>query len=928
MVTVTMFSKLSLTSTYKRFFVFSTLVLLAVIFMTFVAYFIAARQINLTRIWQQLAVSSETINLHVATEVSNELSLVTNMATSPIIRQYMLSPTSPVLKSWAHAEFEKFQENIKTGLVFWTTEIEKLFYITGSDPYYVDPDDPANYWFNLTLYETEDYNFNVNYNPDLGLLSLWINVPVFNTLVDGSQKAIGMLGTSIQLEKVIDILNEVYMEQNRSVSTYFFNRQHEITIATDVDLIIGKVNIAEHLGDAGEKVVRHAEALTDGTGYSFAHGDYLYRVSAIPAIKDWFMVLRYPSPGIMSLNQEMNFVFFGMLTLILVLYVIMNIYVARSSKAIERQNMLLVEANQKAEAASQAKSEFLATMSHEIRTPLNVILGTSQIQLQDQNLNEEYTEALKTISNSSNNLLRIINDILDMSKIESGKIEINSIKYDVSGFINDIVQLNLLRIGSKPIEFVVDIDENLPSVLIGDRHRMKQVLSNLLSNAFKYTDEGHVKLSISHFTEGEKVTLRFIIEDTGQGIKPEDMDKLFTKYTRFTTQTGSKRYIEGTGLGLSITKNLVELMGGSITVESEYGKGSIFTVNILQKSASSPPIDKEVIIKLESFLFSIDEEQQSIVYEPMPYGKVLIVDDIDTNLQVAHGLMSPYKLQIDLASSGIKAIEMLSDNTYDIVFMDHMMPELDGIETTQRLRGQGYNDTIIALTANALVGNAEMFKENGFDDFISKPIDIAKLNVILNKYIRDKYPEEAKKYKSEINEMVPSDERSPEILGAFRMDAQKAIKNLYMLTLSDLNSLITTAHSMKAALANIGEIEKSELAEALENAGREGDITFIANNIGRFTQMLEALVVELTPEETDISNEDIIEDTKLLKEQLLFIKTACEDFDDTAVYNIINKLKEQKWKKETVIALEDIRNMLFLDSNFDGVIEKIEKLVE
>jgi signal transduction histidine kinase/CheY-like chemotaxis protein/HPt (histidine-containing phosphotransfer) domain-containing protein len=595
---------------------------------------------------------------------------------------------------------------------------------------------------------------------------------------------------------------------------------------------------------------------------------------------------------------------------------------------------------EKAEAANRTKSSFLATMSHEIRTPMNAIIGIAQIQLQKEDLPDEYASALQKINSSGNNLLGIINDILDLSKIETGKLELNLSEYDVPSLINDTVQLNYIRIGSKQIEFKLEIDENLPSRLLGDELRLKQILNNLLSNAIKYTEKGHVKLKVNHTAAGKDVNLCFIVEDTGQGMKPEDQGKLFSEYSRFNTE--ANRTTEGTGLGLNITQKLVEMMNGVIKVESEYGKGSVFTVTIRQKAVECDKIGAELAEKLRNFTFTggWQAEKIRINREIMPYGSVLVVDDVEINLYVAEGLLSPYKLKIDTVGSGFAAIEKIENGkTYDIIFMDHMMPKMDGIETTRKLRQSGYKGIIVALTANALVGNDEMFARHGFDGFIPKPIDARHLNAVLNKFIRDKYSDEAQKYQPPL--AAPPHEPPQEaqtttvkIRRIFRRDAEKAIITLRKTAVQqdaaggDIKLFTTTVHAMKSALANIGETAMSQEAAALEKAGLDGDADFIALNAENFINTLESLIGEFVPDQIpDDADIEVTEDTAYLQEQLEIIKAACARYDDTTAYNALDRLKEKPLKAQTAAALEKLRDALFLHSDFDGAAEQADELM-
>ena len=575
------------------------------------------------------------------------------------------------------------------------------------------------------------------------------------------------------------------------------------------------------------------------------------------------------------------------------------------------------------EQANNAKTKFLATMSHEIRSPMNAIIGITQLQLQKNNLPREYASDLNKIYEAGTHLLRIINDILDMSKIESGKFEINNIEYDVPSLINDVVQLNIAYIGSKSIGFFLDVVENLPSRFIGDELRLKQILNNILSNAIKYTAEGFVKLSVSHSLRDDgDIMLRFVVKDTGIGMKKEDKERLFSEYLRFNTD--ASRTTEGTGLGLSITKKLVDMMDGNITVQSEFGKGSVFTVEVKQKPVDCEPIGAELADKLRNFIFAGERQTSKlqITRFPMPYGKVLVVDDMETNLYVAEGLLASYNLSIETANSGSAALTKIENgNSYDVIFMDHMMPKMDGIETTKLLREAGYSAPIVALTANAMAGNAEMFRENGFDGFVPKPIDLRDLNTVLNKFVRDRHPEEAKKYTDAI--IISADVSAPadgKFVSLFCRDAKNSIITMLdAMENGDMKLFTTNAHGLKSMLALLGEIDKSAIAAKLEESGNNNDMNFISNNLGSFIDSIEALIASLTPNLIDEkTNTELVEDTEFLREQLLKIKNACEEYNDATVYAILDSLKEKQWKASTIAALDEIYDMVYLSSDFEG----------
>ncbi|MDR1802647.1 MAG: transporter substrate-binding domain-containing protein [Treponema sp.] len=596
---------------------------------------------------------------------------------------------------------------------------------------------------------------------------------------------------------------------------------------------------------------------------------------------------------------------------------------------------------EEAKRANSAKSDFLARMSHEIRTPMNAILGISEIQLQNKTLQPETEEALGQIYDSGNLLLNIINDILDFSKIEAGKMEIIPAKYSVPSLINDTVQLNLLRYESKPLEFKLDLDANTPLELYGDELRIKQILNNLLSNAFKYTDKGWLKLTVcaEEGKDNETVILVFQVSDTGQGMNEDQVARLFDEYTRFNME--ANRSITGTGLGMSIVKRLIDLMCGAIFVESKPGEGTTFSVYLPQKKIGTAVCGAELAESLRDFSFHsmpLNSKKAQIVREYMPYGSVLIVDDVASNLYVAKGLLTPYGLKVETAESGTEAIEKIkAGSQYDIVFMDHMMPVMDGIEAVRIIRGLGYTHPVIALTANAVVGQSDMFLAHGFDGFIPKPIDSRELNAALNRYIRDKQPrevieatrqEQRKREAENTAKTVPETKDMSEMGRFFVLDAENAIRVIeeVFAKLPDakaVHSYTTTVHGMKSALANIGENELSAVARRLEQAGKEKDLDIITEETPAFKSALLVLIDKYKP----VINEDTVEltdnDMAYLRDKLLEIKTACQTYDITAAEEALDNLRQKAWPRHVSETLDEI-SLHLLHSDFEKAVAAAE----
>jgi len=610
-------------------------------------------------------------------------------------------------------------------------------------------------------------------------------------------------------------------------------------------------------------------------------------------------------------------------------YDVVKLRVSQQIKIVNLQRELVNSANA-AEAANKSKSKFLANMSHEIRTPMNAIMGITNILMQNDSLSDEIENSLEMIYASSEMLLGIINDILDFSKIEAGKLSIIPAPYKVASMINDAVHLNMMRIGNRPITFELQIEETIPADLIGDELRIKQILNNLLSNAFKYTDAGKVTMSVAAESkpDSKDITLKFCIQDTGHGMTNEQLKSLFEEYSRFNEN--AKRNIEGTGLGLSIMQRLVKLMNGDIEIESEPGKGTTVIVRLPQGTANSCVLGPDIVDSLRRFHKNniAQRKKNTLKREPMPYGKILIVDDTETNLYVAARLMNFYKLQIETATNGREAVEKIKKgNTYDIVFMDHMMPEMDGMEATRLMRDMGYTNSIVALTANAVTGQADIFLENGFDAFISKPLDIHHLDTILNNLIRDKHPQEvieaARRQNAEALPQRSFQQIDSLLLESFTRDAKKAVILLEELfSKSDykskegLQKYITCVHGMRSSLAAINESELSKTAQNLEQAGREQNIELITQVSPGFINDLSRLLEKFeTKQDGNITNANPLPDNAgSLHDKLLALKERAAEYDRKGALDILAGINN--CSAETTTLLETVKEHI-IHSEFE-----------
>ncbi len=606
--------------------------------------------------------------------------------------------------------------------------------------------------------------------------------------------------------------------------------------------------------------------------------DCVISYTPLRSLDTWFLLAYIPAADL-STNTVVDWLLLGMVTVGLLILLVFNFAVLMV------YNKKLSEAAEAANQANEAKSYFLSTMSHDIRTPMNAILGLNEMVLRDSQ-DDSIRMYSESIRSAGSTLLGIINDILDFSKIEAGKMELINVDYSFASLLNDLVNMVQKKAEDKGLSFNPVIDKNIPTTLNGDEIRIKQIIINILSNAAKYTEKGSITFSVHARKLEDKpgaIMLKVSVKDTGIGIKPEDIDKLFAAFERIDEK--KNRNIEGTGLGMAITQRFLDMMGSHLEVQSEYGKGSVFSFELEQKVVNWEPIgDFE-----EAFKRSIGEHKNYREKFTAREARVLVVDDTPVNLTVFVSLLKRTGLQIDTAESGDDCISLFTKRHYDVIFLDHMMPEKDGIETLKEMKAIADTPNaatpVICLTANAISGMREMYKNAGFDDYLTKPIDAEKLESMLLSYLpKEKVTVvdgddvragngEGVRSAGTADGTDVSNNALPEFLTGIKEldldagldycgDGESLLEALQMYQSSaekksaeiennwasrDIQNVTIKVHGLKSSSRAIGAVELGELAERLEKAGKDGDTDTLEKGLGELLERYRQLASDLEP---------------------------------------------------------------------------------
>lgn len=736
------------------------------------------------------------------------------------------------------------------------------------------------------------------------------------TLCDGES----VISVDVSLDQ-IQKLTEDAVRSGESDAEMLLNNSCTVVAHSDKDEI-GK-NYNEEIGTFGAEIVKKVDG-TDDHYFEFSFDDADYVVYVADLQNGWHCVSVKDATNVFG---SLNSILLITITVVVIIVVIISIIMTRSNRYLHM--------SARAIAANEAKSSFLSNMSHEIRTPINAMLGMNEMILRESDEQSiiTYSENIKA---AGKNLLGLVNDILDFSKIEAGKMEIIPVDYDLSAVVNDLANMIHNRAEDKGLIFRLKIDKNIPRLLHGDEVRIKQVIANLLTNAVKYTEKGSVTLYMGYRklnSDPDNILLTVSVKDTGIGIKEEDMQKLFSKFERI--EEDRNRNIEGTGLGMGIAGNLLEMMGSKLNVESVYGLGSTFSFSVKQQVQGTDPIgDYE-----ESYRESLAQKDRYHEKFSAPDACILVVDDNPMNLMVFKSLVKQTGVKTDTANSGDEGISLTRNKLYDLIFLDHMMPEKDGIETLHEIRedtdNQNRNTPSICLTANAISGAREKYISAGFDDYLTKPIDPDTLEEMMLAYLpKDKI----QKRQAGIGEYEETGSGNMEsmnsILSAISIDTDAGLKNSgtmdsYMSLLKifyesidekteelnrffkedDLKNYTIKVHALKSSARIIGAADFGEKAQRLEDAGKADDIGYIRGHHVAFMTDYESFREPLS--KVFSGYDDTVRpeaDPDIIEGVLEEIKAAAEDMDCERLDSIFEEMSEYSIPQDSAKLYENLKD--------------------
>jgi signal transduction histidine kinase/DNA-binding response OmpR family regulator len=825
----------------RKFIVFSALLFIVILAAGSTAFIFSMRQIVRENKSSELSQLMEIERLKLEVSVNGEIALALKMADSPLIRRYFSNPADSELGKLAYEEITGYRKAFLSNSIFWINDTDKIFYSDDHAPYILDPDDPFNYWYHMTLYEGNIYNFNINYNPDLKITNLWINAPVF----DDNHKPIGVVGSGVEITAFI---NSIFQNYTGKADIYFFNNAGEITGARDVALVAAKKNIDEVI-NGGMNIFAISKRLKPGESVTMDTSLGKIAIGTLPML-EWYCATILPN-SIGDYYNSMTVLFLVMILVVALVFIVFNIFISGLLGPL-RKSM------EEAETASRTKSAFLANMSHEIRTPMNSIVGFSELALDDE-LPPRTREYLGKILENASGLLHIINDVLDISKVESGKMELEHIPFNIHDLFASCRTLIMPKAIEKGIMLYFYAEPSTGKRPLGDPTRLRQALVNLLSNAVKFTNTGTVKLQAAIKSRTEQtITIHFEVRDSGIGMTGEQIQKIFEPFTQ--AETGTTRQYGGTGLGLPITKNIVELMGGKLLVESTHGVGSKFSFDL-----TFDTIDVTEDELFERKMIFTDLEK------PIFEGDVLLCEDNAMNQQVICEHLARVGLKTIVAENGKIGVEMVQnriqneEKQFNLIFMDIHMPVMDGLEAASKILSLDTGIPIVAMTANIMSNDREIYRKSGMRDCVGKPFTSQELWHCLMKYlhpVRWQPVEESRNTQNTAQAGNTADVGLP--LGNQEIDPQmdlyKTLQTLFVknnlhkfdeianaIKEGDLALAHRLAHNLKSNAGQLGKAVLQQTAAEVERQLKDGKKPVTDELLNVLQTELDAVLQELSP---------------------------------------------------------------------------------